>query len=206
MLSSNLRRLRARPEHGFTLVELLVSMILLSAVGVAWSGLLTTTVRTGGRTQELAGLQTDVRAAVDGLASNLRQAQCNGTTNPATPPVTAATGTLLTFYSPDRASPYHLRQVSYRLAGGELDRALATSTNTGGPPWTIPSLGPWSKLIGSVSNTTAFTYRDSNGTTTTDPAAVASVNVALSVAPHKGLGGASTSYQTNIDLRTATCP
>ena len=142
-----------------------------------------------------------MRAAVDGLAADLRQAQCNGTT----PPVTTASGTQVTFYSPDRAAPYHLRQVSYRLASSQLDRAFAASTNTGGPPWTIPALGSWQKQIGSIVNTSAFTYKDINGSATTTPTAVASMNVTLTVKPRAGLRGASSTYQTNIDLRTESC-
>lgn len=195
-------RLPLRHEGGFTLVELLVSMsILVIGVTVAWSALMTTTVKTAGRAQELATLQTEVRSTVDRLAADLRQAACNDTV----PPVTTATGTQLTFYSPDRASPYHLRQVAYQLSGGELDRAFATSTNTNGPPWTIPALGSWAKQVGSIVNSTVFTYEDANGNPTSNPASVASVNVALTVAARPGLGGASSTYQTSIALRTPTC-
>ncbi len=196
-----LRLVRVSSESGVGMVELLVSLILLGVLIAAWSGLMTTTVKSNGRTQELSVLETEVRASVDRLSSELRQALCNGTTKP----VTASTATLLTFYSPDSATPYHLRQVSYQLTGGQLNRAFATSTNTDGPPWTIPALGPWVKQVGSVVNTTAFTYKDSAGAATTTPTSVASANVNLTVAPSKGLGGASSANQTNIQLRTPIC-
>lgn len=203
-----LRFTALRGETGSTLVELVVSMTILFAVGVWWSGMMTATAKTGGRIQELASLQTEVRAAVDGVASDLRQAACNATIAP----VTTATGTQITFYSPDRATTYHLRQISYRLVADsrwagryQLERAFATSSNTGGPPWTIPALGAFAKRIGSATNATAFTYRDANGNVTATASAVASVNVTLTVAPHPGLSGPSTTYQTNIDLRATTC-
>ena len=197
-----------RSEVGSTLVELMVSMTILFAVGVWWSGMMTATAKTSGRIQELANLQTEVRAVVDGVATDLRQAACNSTTAP----VTTSTGTQVTFYSPDRATPYHLRQVSYRLASDsrwtgryQLERAFATSSNTNGPPWTIPALGTFAKQIGSVTNATAFTYMNADGSVTTTASAVASVNVTLTVAPHPGLSGPGATYRTNIDLRAATC-
>jgi prepilin-type N-terminal cleavage/methylation domain-containing protein len=191
-----------KAEQGFTLIELLVSMfILVTGVTVAWSQMMTSTVKTTAHAQELANLQTEVRAAVDLLAADLRQAQCNDTTLP----VTASTGSQVTFYSPDRATPYHLRQVSYRVSGGQLQRAIATSTNTGGPPWTMPALSSWSTMLPEIASAAPFTYKDASGAATTTPTLVASMKVALQVQPSTGFGGASSAYQTNIALRTATC-
>jgi prepilin-type N-terminal cleavage/methylation domain-containing protein len=191
-------------QSGFTLIELLVSMfILVTGVTVAWSAMMTTTVKTTARAEELANLQTEVRSAVDTLASDLRQAQCLDTT---ITPVTTATGSQITFYTPDRATPYHLRQVSYRVNGSQLERALQTSTNTGGPPWTMPgSLGPWSKLVGSVTSASPFTYKTASGAVTTTASTVASANVTLTIAPPAAVGGAGATYATNISLRTDTC-
>ncbi len=193
-------------EDGFTLMELLVALsVLVIGVLVAWSALMTTTVKTTARVQEQSNLQTEVRAAVDRLAADLRQAQCDTTTTPAAAAVTTATGTQLTFYSPDKVTPYHLRQISYQLASGELDRRFATSTNTGGAPWTWGTTGAWAREVGSVTNSTAFTYYDASGATTTSASAVARVSVSLTVRPRAGLGGTSTTYQTNVDLRTTAC-
>jgi hypothetical protein len=119
--------------------------------------------------------------------------------------VTTATGTQLAFYTPDRVTPYHLQQVSYLLSGGQLSRAYATSTNTNGPPWTIPALGTYVTRLGSIVNTTAFAYKDANRAATTDKTKVASVTVTLTVQPGRGLGGASSTHQATIDLRTPTC-
>jgi prepilin-type N-terminal cleavage/methylation domain-containing protein len=194
---------KALAQDGFTLVELVVSMLILTlGVMVAWAAIVSSTTKAAGRAQELADLQTEVRRAVDTLAADLRQAQCPDDT---TLPVTTATTTQVTFYSPDRLTPYHLRQVSYRLSSGQFQRAVATSTNTGGPPWTIPSLGPWATLVGSVTNASILTYKDAANQATTNPSAVASANVKLVIAPRAGLGGTGSTYQTNIALRADTC-
>ena len=215
MLTFRLRQWDVRGENGFTLIELLVAMfVLVFGVMIGWQGLMSTTVKTTARVQEQSTLQTEVRAVVDKLASDLRQAQCNTSTSPATPPVTTATGTQLTFYSPDRLTPYHLRQISYRLVSDpnhagrwELDRQFAMSTNdsTTGPPWTWSLFGAWAKQLDSIANSSVFTYYDTSGAATSTAANVASVNVALTAAPHAGLGGASTTYQTTVDLRTGAC-
>jgi type II secretory pathway component PulJ len=203
VLTARLLRLRARlrDERGVGLIELLVSLMLIGVIVAAWSSLTTATVKSNGRTQELATLGTEVRAAVDTLAADLREAQCNGTTKP----VTTSTTTQLTFYSPDRLTPFHLRQVSYRLSGGQLQRAIATSTDNDGAPWSIPALGAWTTMLGSVTNTSIFTYKNADGAATTTPTNVASATVTLIVTPSKGIGGASSTSQTTIDLRTASC-
>jgi prepilin-type N-terminal cleavage/methylation domain-containing protein len=196
-------RLRLADERGFTMVELMASMFILTVgVLVAWSAIMSTTAKTAGRAQELADLQTEVRSAVDAMAMDLRQGEClNGTTTP----VTAATSTQVTFYSPDRATPYHLRQVSYRLSGGSFQRAFATSTNTGGPPWTIPALGSWSTLVSRVTNASILSYKDATNQPTTDPTAVASAHVKLVITPPVGAGGSAATYETDIALRADTC-
>ena len=211
-MSRPINSLDPNREAGFTLVELLVAMfVLVVGVMVGWSGLMSTTVKTSARVQEESTLQTEARGVIDELVADLHQAQCDTSTTPATPPVATATGTQLTFFSPDRTTPFHMRQVSLRLISDpnhagrwELDRRFAASTNdsTSGPPWTWSPTGAWARQIDSVTNSTVFTYYDASGAVTSTAANVATVNVALTVAPHAGLGGASTTYQTNIDLRT----
>ena len=52
--------------------------------------------------------QAEARAAVDKLASELRQAYSDSTL-PGTPySIQTWTGTTLTFYTPDRLSPFHM--------------------------------------------------------------------------------------------------
>jgi prepilin-type N-terminal cleavage/methylation domain-containing protein len=193
---------RLRSEGGFTLIELVSAMAVFSILIAAFAQLLGTTVIRSGRTQEQSTLQTEVRAGVDALASDLRQALCNDTT----PPVTAASPSQITFYSPDRLTPYHLRQVSYRVSGGSFQRAFATSTNTGGPPWTMPALGGWSTLSGSITNASPFTYFDATNVVTATAANVARVDITLSAIPAGATGSDGlTTYTSSVDLRTPTC-
>ncbi len=202
MLRLPIRRAAAE-QDGFTMIELMASMFILTAgVLVAWSAIVSTTTKTAGRARELADLQTEVRFAVNTLAADLRQAQCKDTV---TTPVSTSTATQVTFWSPDRLTPYHLRQVSYRLSGGQLQRQVATSTNTDGPPWTMGAAGAWSTLVGRITNASIFTYKNAASQTTTTASQVASANVSLMIAPPVGLGGAGASYQTNIALRSDTC-
>jgi len=203
VLTRTLVRRLARDQAGATLPELLAAMFILTVgVMVSWSAIMQTTTKTTGRAQELANLQTEVRSAVNTLAADLRQADC--ITDPGQPVTTSST-TQVTFYSPDRLTPYHMRQVSYRLSAGTLQRAIATSTNTNGPPWTLPALGSWNTLVRRVTNASIFTYKDAANNATTNPAAVASSQLTLVIQPSPGNGGAATTYSTNIALRSDTC-
>ena len=143
---------------------------------------LASTVRDSGEVREDAVLQGEVRAAVDRLAQDLRQAYTGDTTSP----IETMTGTQLTFLSPDRGTPLHDRRIAYRLSSGTLERASATSTNTNGPPWTIPALGSYQPAVASVRNATVFTYFDVTGATTATASNVASVTVTVQVCDEDG--------------------
>ncbi len=117
-----------RAEGGFTVIEMLVSMTVLGVFFAVFATVVSSSIRHGSEIQEEAVLQTEVRASVDTLAADLRQATAGGDTTLA--PVSQATGTQLTFLSPDRAAQMHLRLISFQVTGGQLQRALATSTNT----------------------------------------------------------------------------
>jgi prepilin-type N-terminal cleavage/methylation domain-containing protein len=187
-----------RSERGFTIVELLATMVVMGIVLGVFGQILVTTSRTSSRVEEQATLQNDVRVAVDRLTTDFRQAtNANGTS-----PVEALSGTGLTFDSPDRMTPFHLRRISYRLANGRLERSISTSTDSDGWPWVWPVAAPvWTAEIGSVTNATAFTFYDAGGVVTTDPAAVRSARISVTVAPQQTQGG-SASYTTLATIRT----
>jgi prepilin-type N-terminal cleavage/methylation domain-containing protein len=190
--------LAVRDEGGFTLPELLVGMVILTIVAAGFTQMLISTSKTSNRVEEQAMLQNDVRASLDRLTSDLREA----TNAHGTSPVEAATPTTLTFDSPDRATPYHLRRISYRLTGGTFQRSTLVSTSTGTWPWTFPAApAPWTTELDSITNTDAFTYYDANGALTTVPSAIRSVRVSFTVAPHQAQGGSS-SYNALITIRT----
>ena len=194
-------------EDGFTLVELVAAMAVLAIVVAAASQLLAFTVKRANSTEQQSTLQTQARAGLDAFASDLRQAMCNDQTTP----VTTASASQLSFYSPDRQTPYHLRQITYRVSGGAFQRQLVTSTNTGGPPWTIPSLStaPLATLfsgVTAVGSTPYFTYYDSNDAVTTTASQVTRVDLALTATPTGSTSGeGATTYTETINLRTPSC-
>lgn len=191
---------RARPdlrrEDGVTLIELTVVMALLGLLFGAFSLLLSTTIRDGGTVEDQSVVQAQTRAAIDVLGQDLREAYTGDTSAP----ILSMSGTALTFLAPDRAQPFHLRQISYQLVGGQLQRSLATSTNTGGPPWTIPASGPWATQVSSIVNPAVFAYQDNTGATTTNPALVSRVLVTVTVSP-RGSQGRQFTYSTSATLR-----
>ena len=191
---------RAADASGFTLIEVLVTMAVL---GVAVAGMVAffsmTNSRAAATTDQSISL-TVVRTAVDTAVSDLRQAYYGDGT---TAPIAALSPTSLTFYSPDRSQPFHLREIAYRLSGGLLQRATATSTNTGGPPWSgLTTLGPWVTEVDSVTSPTVFSYQDASGAPTSDPTKVSRVTISLQVQP----SGADSAYvyQSSATIRAAS--
>jgi prepilin-type N-terminal cleavage/methylation domain-containing protein len=185
-----------RDEGGFTLIELVISMALIGVVFAIYSVTMSSTIRTSTEVQENSALQGEVRAAVEGIARDLRQAY----TGNGSPGLETMTATQIQFLSPDRATPYHLRRINYRLSGGKLERASATSANTGNPPWTFPALSTYVTEVGSVVGTTVFSYYNAEGTQTTTPADVAGVKIKVTVANPQAPNRQFT-YETSVGLR-----
>ena len=115
-----------------TLSEMLVVLAIMGIILAALAGVLSMSITQSSQIQEQSILQTEVRDAVDTMARELRQAY----TGDSTYPIETATSTTLQFLSPDKAVPFHNRRIAYRLAGGQIDRAMTTSTDTDGAPWT----------------------------------------------------------------------
>jgi len=195
-MSARLHVLRA--EAGFTLIELLATMAIMGVLLGAFGQMLITTSKSSARTEEQATLQDLARTAISGLTRDLREA----TNTLGTSPVELLSGTTLTFDAPDEATPFHLRRIAYRLVGGELDRSVTTSLNTGNAPWQWPgTAGPWTATLDSITNGSVFIYYDATGAQTTDPTQVRSVRITLAVAPRQNQGGTST-YSALVSIRT----
>lgn len=172
--------MRIRDEKGFTLVELLVAMPMLVILLGGLTLTLVHMMRTNDQTQEETTLQSQARATVNTLATDIREAFVGDGTDP----VLTATATSITFESPDRyptttsgttESSFHLRKLTYTLTSGALQQQLTTSTNTfpTAPPWAWPGTsGPWTTLVGSVTNTDVFTYYTAAGAQTSPPTAL----------------------------------
>jgi prepilin-type N-terminal cleavage/methylation domain-containing protein len=192
---------RLKREDGFTLSEMLVVISILGLILGAFSLIFSSAIHHSGEIQEQNLLQTEVRAATDRIAREVRQSYYGDTTQTV---IKMSTGTQLQFYSLDNQQPYHLRLIAYRLNGGTLERATATSPLTGGPPWgTFPALSAWGPLVDSIKNATIFTYFDGASPTpnaTTTPANVRSVTITLSVATGTTPGRQFT-YTTSAALR-----
>lgn len=189
-------RIRVSGEAGFTLIEMLVATALVVIVSTAIVTFLTSAIHSTDRIRNDAVIQTEVRSVVDQVTSDLRSAY-TGTT---VAPIESMSPTSITFYTPDRASPLHLRRITYQLVNGEFGRSLATSTNTDQAPWLIPVQGPWLRQLNAVASTTVFTYFDKDGALTTDPTTVRTINITLAVSD-PGSPGRQLSYGGAATLR-----
>jgi hypothetical protein len=110
--------------------------------------------------------------------------------------------TALTFDSPDRGTPFHLRRIAYRVVNGQLERSTTVSTDTDGYPWVWPvTPGAWIPELTSITNASPFTFYDASGVATTTVSAVHSMRITLSVAPKQTQGGTNT-YSTLVTIRT----
>ena len=178
-MSSRLRAARRSGERGILLIELTVACALLVVLAAAISIVIGAASRNGNAITNATLAQTDARAAIDVLAQDIRQAISpdDGTTAP----VEALSATQVTFYSPDRQVPHHMRKISVRLNGTSLERAIATSSDNDGSPWTIPALGSWQRIASNISNADVFSALDSAGATTTTASAARSIVIKLVV-------------------------
>jgi prepilin-type N-terminal cleavage/methylation domain-containing protein len=171
---------RTRRDEGFTLIELLSAMLVFSVLLAMFALILSSAIRHSDEIDEQTNLQSQARSAIGFVSSDLRQTY-DGDANLTTSPIETMTATQLTFLSPDRANPFHLRRVSYRLSGGTFQRVFATSSDTDGYPWVIPALGSYRTVVDRVSNASVFSYKKADGTTATSPVDVKTVDVTLVV-------------------------
>ena len=213
-------QLKRMTQHdGFTLVELLVAMPMLLIVLAGLTTTLIQLTRTSDKTQQETTLQTEARAAMATLESDLRQAFTGDGSNP----IMTATATSVTLATPDRypttvsgttESSFHLRKITYSVTSQTLQKQSMTSTNTypTAPTWTWPgSMGAWTPMVGSITNTDIFTYYTAQGLQDTpatplsfpltDTTGIAAVGIKLTL---KTTGPNSTTFtdQETVALRS----
>jgi hypothetical protein len=136
---------------------------------------------------------------LDSLVAELRQAS---TGDDGLGAIEQISPTSITFYTPDRATPKHVRKVIYRLSGTDLQRSELLSANAGIPPWTFPTTAsPFRTVLSGLVNTTVFTYLTGTGAIATTPDAVQSVSVELQI-KSKLPTGANNLHRTTIDIRS----
>ena len=192
-----LRRVRSRAAHegGFTVIEMLVTMLIIGIVFAAFGLVISTTVTHSALITNESVTQHQVRTALNQMTEDLREASAASSSS-TSPFVTAAgsmSPTTITFYAPDQtysvANPdaYHLREISYQLSSGNFQRASAVSSNTSDNPngtsfpWTIPALGSLDDTGRGGRQLGRFTYYDGSQppVPTTNPAAVRTVVVTV---------------------------
>jgi type II secretory pathway component PulJ len=177
---------------------MLVGMIFIGALFAIFAVVVSSAIRHNDEVTRQTTLQAEARGAIEQIAQDLRAAY---TGDEDTPAIETMTSTQLTFLSADRREPLHVRRVSYRLSSGQLQRAVASSSNTNGPPWTIGSLSSWATRIDDVVSASLFTYRDEDGATTAVPADVSTVEISVTVATGTSPTRQFT-YKTKVSLRT----
>jgi Tfp pilus assembly protein PilW len=204
-----LSRLELRSEGGFMLVELLIAAIMISIVMGSFVALFVMVQSRTNTMQNQAVLVAQARPVLDTMAAQLQAAVCNGTTQP----ITAASGTQVTFTTPDRQQPYHLQQITYSLAGGVLSQQIAQSTNTNGPPWTMGAARA-APAVPSVTNAVVFDFISSSGTDLSPSGGtvgaanlptIAKVTMTVVVTPSTSNGSGPLTVQSSASLRTPTC-
>lgn len=190
-----------RSGSGFTVIELAVaSSILLLILGAALSEF-ASSQRHAEDLRRQNELQAQVREAIDRLVPDLRQAY---TGDPALTPIESIASAAITFYSPNRAQPFGLRKIAYRLNGSTLERSVTASTNSGAPPWTFGTPGPFIPVVRNVQPGTLFAGMDSTGAPTLDPAAIHRVGIELVVDVNPARAPVMQTYQTTVEIRITT--
>jgi type II secretory pathway pseudopilin PulG len=136
-------------ESGFTVIELALVITLLGITSAMFSVVYGTTIKRSSDISKQSILQTEMRAALNGMVEDLRSST---TGDSVTHPIIAATNNSITFYSPDRLAPNKMRRVKYWLAGAEIKRQVTMSTNSAGPPWTgiATDTGPIRTVVSSI--------------------------------------------------------
>ena len=157
------RLIAVKNEGGFTLIEMLVVMVMLGITIPMCATTIEAATHQTARVQNQNITMTEVRAGLNLFVSDFQTASYGDTT---TTPIVSYSANSITFFSPDRMSPYHMRRVTYSVQGTSLTRRVTTSTNTSttGPPWSGISsdTGPIATLFSGLSSTSIFQYCGQN--------------------------------------------
>lgn len=193
-------------QGGYTLVEVLSAMAVFGVVLAMFATVMGSAIQHSGEIERQSNLQLEARAAITTMSQDLRQAY-DGDDNVTTAPIEAISSTQVTLLSPDRAFPFHMRRVVYRLNAGQIERAFSTSTDTDGYPWSGLAASPsnWRTVTRDVVNdgTTAerlFVYRDADGNETANRTLIQTIDIKLIVASLTAPSREST-YKSSVTVR-----
>ncbi len=200
---SVLRRIRA-DQRGFTLIELLAAMGVFGIILATFAMVMSSAIRHSGEVEQQSNLQHEARTAITAMAQDLRQVY-DGDDNLATSPIQSIFANQITFLTPDRQLPFHLRRVTYRLQGTNLERAFLTSTDTDGAPWSGISAAPtaFRTVVPNIVNTgtqPVFRYLDANGAVTASPTAISTIELQIVVAT-KTAPSQKYTYKSSVTVR-----
>lgn len=188
-------------EAGLSILEVAVAGAVLMIALASAFGFFTSALRRTADLQLQNELQAEVRLMLDRLVPELRQAY---TGDPALSPVASIAATSIMFYSPDRATPLRLREISYRLSGSVLERAVRISTNTEEPPWSFAGTRTFIEVAREVVTGTLFQGRDATGAPTSSPAAIRQVGLDIAVDADPARPPTPQRYQTSVEIRVTT--
>lgn len=90
-----------RSRRGFTLVEAIATIMIIAAISVVASRVISTSTELYTQTAVRAELHTQLSAAMDRITTELRQCRVRPSSNPAAPDVTGVTASSITWIGPD---------------------------------------------------------------------------------------------------------
>lgn len=191
-----------REDAGTSLVEMVVTIAVLSIVMSMIFGIVINVVNSSNQFRDRTQEQADSRLAIDTLVRDLRQAYSGNATLPSVEPTSSATK--IVFYSPDRAEDFHLRKITYELTGGTLTRTVSLSnervSQVVGTGWSFPAATPVAVLPG-VLNTTLFTYRTTKNQVWPAYKPLAAVQLDLVIDQTPDSSPTRQTYHTEVALR-----
>ena len=199
------RRLRLRcGDAGSNLVELVVTIAVLSIVMAMIFGIVINVVNNSNEFRDRTQEQADTRLAIDALVRDLRQSYTDKPTLAAVDPT--STASRITFYSPNRDINFRLRKITYDLTGGTLTRSVSTSANTAADVvgktavWTFDPADPVPVLTG-VLNASLFSYKNATNGPWPGIKPLAAVQIDLVIDQSPGRSPTPQTYHTEVAMR-----
>jgi type II secretory pathway pseudopilin PulG len=165
---------RLADERGFTLVELLVTMLIGIVVFGAALGLTEVSGRSTSRTSDRVETAQRARVSMERMVRPLRSQVCLDST---TYPIVSGDGTSLTYSTDFDNTPVYKpqkRKLTYVSTGtGKITEDQWDTTTTTGPPWAFPTTVSrtitLATNVGQIGSTAIFRYFNPAGTQLTAP-------------------------------------
>jgi prepilin-type N-terminal cleavage/methylation domain-containing protein len=171
-----LRRRSLRSDDGVSLIEMLVTMVVFSILGVAMTLTVTSMARQSTHTNQLITATQQAQTTVDHMSRELRAADPQSTSTPATA-FTYASATHLTLVSSLGASTGP-SLVDLNIVNGNLQESITLADAGSSYTWTGT---PTVKILatGVTGSTSLFTYYDSSGNVLAAPMTTATATSAI---------------------------